>query len=164
MFLLGRRALLVSISTLGLCLGAARDAGATLGGDVASIAANAQHLGATGARVTEQVQKLASGERHDLVLPSGVVIRQYVSPSGAVYGVSWSGPRIPDLRELLGARFADLADRKGTRHGGRHAMTMTGTDLVVQSSGHARSFSGRAWIPSLVPAGVKPEVSLGGSR
>jgi hypothetical protein len=145
-----------------LCLGIARDAGATLGGDVASIAANAQHLGA--APAARQVQKTPSGARHDLVLPSGVVVRQYVSPSGAVYAVSWSGPRIPDLRELLGARFADLAERKGTRHGGRHAMTMTGTDLVVQSSGHARSFSGRAWIPSLVPAGVKPEISLEGAR
>jgi hypothetical protein len=33
-------------------------------------------------------------------------------------------------------------------------MTLTGSDLVIQSSGHRRSFVGRAWVPSLVPSSV----------
>ncbi|MGH7295691.1 MAG: DUF2844 domain-containing protein [Polyangiaceae bacterium] len=124
-----------------------RDARATLGGDVASVAANEQHLSAA-----RQVHKLALGERHELALPSGLVVREYVSPAGAVYAVTWTGPRMPDLRELLGPYFAQLAGHDAAV--GHHRMSVTGTDLVVRSSGHRHHFAGRAWVPSLVPAGV----------
>jgi hypothetical protein len=39
-------------------------------------------------------------------------------------------------------------------------MTMTGADLEIRSSGHRRSFVGRAWVPSLLPPGVNPDTSL----
>lgn len=131
------------------CLGAAREAGATLGGDLASVATNQQHLAAT-----RQVTKLASGERHDLQLASGIVVHEYVSPAGEVYAITWRGPRVPDLRELLGRYFTQLANRDSRPRGGHHRMTLNGADLVIQSSGHRRSFAGRAWVPSLVPSGV----------
>jgi hypothetical protein len=134
-------------------LGVARDAHATLGGDVASVAANQQNLSAT--RV---VTKTTFGDRHDLVLASGVVVHEYISPAGAVYAVTWRGPRMPDLRELLGPYFTQLSSK--SKRGGHHHATLTGTDLVVQSQGHGHAFSGRAWAPSLVPAGVKIDASL----
>jgi hypothetical protein len=148
------RVLLSTVAFVAACLAAPRDARATLGGDLASVADNQQHMGGT-----RQVVRILSGERHDLLLPSGTLVHEYISPGGAVYGISWRGPRIPDLRELLGAHFAELANRDRT--GGHNRMTVTGADLVVQSTGHRRSFEGRAWIPSLVPAGVRPEVTLG---
>jgi hypothetical protein len=151
---LGRAFVAASILSCA-CLGAARDAHATLGGDLASVADNHQRLG--GAR---QVLKLASGERHELQLPSGVIVHEYVSASGAVYAITWSGPRMPDLRELLGPYFAQLARRDAFPRQGHHQMRMEGADLVIRSSGHNHSFAGRAWVPSLVPSGVNPETSL----
>jgi hypothetical protein len=132
---------------------AAHEAHATLGGDVASVEANQQRLGST-----RDVKKLASGERHELTLPSGILVHEYVSPSGAVYAITWRGPQMPDLRELLGPYFAQLSNR--TSKLGHHQMNLTGSDLVIQSSGHRHSFAGRAWVPSLVPPGVKIDASL----
>ena len=137
------------------CLGGAPAARATLGGDVASIAANEREL--SGVR---HVQKLASGERHDLTLPSGIVVHEYLSAGGVVYAMSWRGPRVPDLRELLGPYFAELGGGAARMSGGHHRMTMTGSDLEIRSTGHGRTFTGRAGVPSLVPAGVNPDISL----
>ncbi len=146
------RALVAAAAVFG-SLGAARDASATLGADVASVDANAQTLAAT--RV---VQKLAAGERHELTLPSGVVVHEYLSPSGAVYAVTWRGSRAPDLKELLGPYFAQLSG--ASKKGGHHDATFTGTDFVVRSAGHGHDFHGRAWVPSLVPAGVTIDASI----
>jgi hypothetical protein len=148
-----RRALVATAIVVFGCFGTEGRARATLGGDAASVADNQAHLGA--ARI---VRKLASGERHELTLPSGLVVHEYVSPNGAVYAVTWSGPRMPDLRELLGPYFAQLS--AGASKGGHHHVSLTGSDLVVRSAGHRGSFAGRAWVPSLVPPGVKVDVSL----
>jgi hypothetical protein len=130
--------------------GVVGDAAATLGGDGASIKLNQQHLGAA-----HKVEVLAAGERHELRLPSGTVVQQYLSPKGTVYAVSWHGQRPPNLQELLGSYFPQLSTRNpGRRRTGHHQLNVSGEDLMVQSSGHNRSFSGRAWVPSLVPAGV----------
>jgi hypothetical protein len=140
----------------GALLGAALlapDARATLGGDVTSVEANQRQLG--GAR---NVKKLATGERHDLTLPTGVVVHEYVSASGAVYAITWHGPQMPDLRELMGPYFAQLSHR--TSRLGHHQLSLTGADLEVRSAGHRHTFGGRAWVPSLVPAGVTIDASL----
>ncbi len=149
------RALLAASIVSCSCLVAARDAHATLGGDVASVVSNEQHLVAT-----RQVVKLASGERHELQLPSGIVVHEYVSPAGAVYAITWHGPRKPDLRELLGPYFAQLAQRSSQARLGHHRMLLEGNDLVIRSSGHRGTSSGRAWVPSLVPAGVNLDTTL----
>jgi hypothetical protein len=144
------KTLVAASVALGCGLGAIPDARATLGGDRASVAGNEQHLVAT-----RQVLRLAVGERHELTLPSGLVVREYVSPGGAVYAVTWSGPRMPDLRELLGGYFAQLGGRDAAA--GHHRMSVTGADFAVRSTGHRHHFAGRAWVPSLVPAGVQLE-------
>jgi hypothetical protein len=132
---------------------AASDARATLGADVASVDADVQATTAT--RV---VQKLAVGERHELTLPSGTVVHEYLSPAGAVYAITWRGPRMPDLRTMLGPYFAQLSHAR--MKGSHHDATLTGTDFVLRSAGHGNNFSGRAWVPSLVPAGVAVDASL----
>jgi hypothetical protein len=103
-----------------------------------------------------QIQKLASGERHEVLLPSGVLVREYVSPGGAVYAVTWRGPRIPDLRKILGPSFEEMVRTDARPRQGPHRMTMSGPDLEIRSSGHRGAFAGRAWVPSLVPRGVDP--------
>jgi hypothetical protein len=153
---LGRVLVAIGVVACG-CLGGRGEARATLGGDRASVAANEQHL--AGVRV---VTKLASGERHELTLPSGLVVHELVSASGVVYAITWRGPRVPDLRELLGPYFAQLARRDSLPRMGHHRMTVSGEDLELRSSGHRSSFSGRAWVPSLVPAGVDLATVLDG--
>jgi hypothetical protein len=147
------KALAAAMVVVGCCLGVAKDARATLGGDAASVVANEKTLAAT-----RRVEKVAAGDRHELTLPSGIVVHEYVSPSGAVYAITWSGPHMPDLRELLGAYFPQLASR--SRRGGHHRVSLNGADFVLQSQGHHHTFSGRAWVPSLVPAGVKIDASI----
>ncbi len=148
-----RLQLAIGIAVVLGALGVTRDARATLGGDADSIAANQQHLSAA-----RQVRPLTHGEYHELRLPSGPVVREYLSASGTVYAVSWHGHGMPNLQELLGAYFAQMSS--GRRHGGHHHLALTGNDLVLQSTGHGRLFAGRAWVPSLVPAGVDPETSV----
>jgi hypothetical protein len=121
-------------------------ASATLGEDVASVALNHANLG--GALRVTTIGQGPGGERHELTLPSGVVVRQYVA-AGVVYAIAWSGPRAPDLRELLGSRFSKLS----LGHG-HHVMSLQADDFRVEAMAHRGSFTGRAWVPSLVPAGV----------
>jgi hypothetical protein len=121
---------------------------ATLGGDADSVVENQHELHAAHA-----VEKLDAGERHRLKLASGMIIHEYLS-AGRVYAVTWRGSRMPDLRQLLGPYFEQLEQHRVRRRGSHHASQSTGDDLVVQSSGHGHSFAGRAWVPSLVPAGV----------
>jgi hypothetical protein len=147
------KASVAAIVALSLCLGAAQDARATLGGDIASVATNEQNLGAV-----RQVQQLGVAERHDLTLPSGVVVHEYVSAGGVVYAITWRGPRMPNLRELLGPYFAELATR--APQAGHNRLSYTGKDLEIRSAGHRHSFGGRAWIPSLVPPGVSLDTLL----
>jgi hypothetical protein len=40
---------------------------------------------------------------------------------------------------------------------GRGAVAINDGGLVVQMSGHPRAFTGRAYVPALMPAGVQPE-------
>jgi len=94
---------------------------------------------------------------HEIRTPSGTALREYVSPSGSVFAVAWQGPVIPDLRQALGIyfdRYTEAAKAKRTGH--RH-LAILQPDLVVQSNGHMRAFSGRAYLPKMLPQGVTVE-------
>jgi hypothetical protein len=147
------KALLVVGASIACSLGA-RDARATLGESVPSVSANEQHLGAV-----HRVVKLATGERHELALPSGFVVHEYVSPAGMVYAVTWHGHQPPNLQELLGSYFGHLATGHDSAQG-HNRLNLVDSDFAIQAWGHGRNFSGRAWVPSLVPAGVKVDSSL----
>lgn len=89
-----------------------------------------------------------------VVMVSGTVVREYISPTNTVFGVGWEGPTMPDLRQLLGSSSSQLATIVGV--GGR-ALNMVTGDFVLHSGGHMRFFRGNAYIPSLVPAGVSTD-------
>jgi hypothetical protein len=139
---------------LGSAFVAPTPAQATLGGDAASVQANQSHLGGE-----LRIEKLAYGERHILELSTGTVIRQYVSPTGVVYAVTWHGHRMPNLNEIFGSYAAELSRRDRIR-GGRHNMALDGTNFMMRATGHGQTFAGRAWVPSLVPAGVDLDAVL----
>jgi len=94
---------------------------------------------------------------HTLTSSLGIVVREYVSFSGSIFAVSWHGPFVPDMQRLLAKRFElySLEVRKqNTRRFGHSAMTVRTPFLVVENVGQMRACTGRAYDPSLLPAGV----------
>ena len=93
---------------------------------------------------------------HEITTAAGTTVREYVSPAGAVFGVAWEGQFPPDLQQLLGPYYeqARQAAQAGERHG-RAPISIQTPGLVVQQTGHPRSFRGQAYIPPLLPQDVK---------
>jgi len=141
-----KRALLFGL--LASALGAAVPAVAALGGDVTSVEADRASLkGALTGFHTAQGYGV-----HELTTASGVHVREYLA-GGKVFAVSWQGPVIPDLRQVLGAYYATYAQAAAAPHtGGRRHFKVEQPGLVVESNGRMRAFSGRAWDPALLPA------------
>jgi hypothetical protein len=84
-------------------------------------------------------------------------VRQYLAPSGQVYAVSWEGPAMPDVAALLGTwfdRYRQGASAALPNANGLHSSRVSGSDLVVETAVRLREFSGRAWLPDALPAGV----------
>lgn len=127
---------------------------ASLGGDSASIEADRLHM-----NVKHAARRTASATGSYSVstttLPSGTQVRQYLSSAGVVFAVAWSGPFMPDLRQLLGTHFDTMVSRQArlSNAGHRH-FSLHEPGLVIESGGHQRSFSGRAYLPAALPAGV----------
>lgn len=93
---------------------------------------------------------------HELTSPLGIVVREYVSSSGNIFAVSWHGPFAPDMHRLLATRFAlySLEVQKSARMPGHSAANIRTPFLVVENVGRMRAYAGRAYDPSLLPAGV----------
>ena len=98
---------------------------------------------------------------HEITGPTGTVVREFVSPGGAVFGVAWEGQFPPDLQQLLGpyyqqAQQAQQAASSPQQQRQRRAPIVIETPgLVMYQTGHVRSFHGQAYIPQLVPQGVQ---------
>ena len=94
---------------------------------------------------------------HERQLENGTLVREYANMAGLVFAVSWRGPVLPNLSELLGGYFSsfmqqvDQARAMGKRGS---PVNLESADLVVRSSGRMRSFFGHAYAPALIPAGV----------
>ncbi len=120
---------------------------AALGGDASSVQNDQVHL-----KAQSRDARAAGGYTiEQLQLASGTVVREFVSPDGKVFAVSWRGQRIPELRSLLGAYYPAFAAGASAPHSGRKHLTVRQNDLVVQSNGRMRAFYGRAYVPSLLP-------------
>jgi hypothetical protein len=118
-----------------------------LGGDAASVESDLVRM-----RGALRVTAGAGFTVHELTFASGVLVREYLSPDSRVFAVSWRGPGIPDLRQMLGSYYDQFAQAASSaRRGDRHHLTIEQPGLVVQSSGHMRAFFGRAWAPGLLP-------------
>jgi hypothetical protein len=136
-----------------LILGAA-PAWAVLGQPESTVSADGQFLRG---QIRDEVHP---GYRLHLITdPGGTVVREYVSPAGMVFGISWQGPFVPNMQQLLGTYFTHLqqfAQAQTGRHGG--PLIIQKDSFVFTSGGHMRSYRGRAYVPNLLPPGVSPEV------
>jgi len=139
-----------------LLLGAASVASATLGGDASSVDADrVRLLGAL--RGITRTNDVAV---HEMQSAAGTVLREYVTSTGTVFGVAWQGPWMPDLRQILGTYFEPYQAAVGATRkarGRRGPIVIDTPDLVMRVSGHQRAFSGTAYIPKLLPQGMRPE-------
>lgn len=136
-----------------LAIGSVQPVFASLGGDVRSI--DDDRVRMQGA--LRQIARRDAFTFHELQTAAGVVVREYTTSSGTVFGVAWQGPVFPDMRQLLGPyfdRYQQEAARLARSRHGHGPLTIDLGDVVVQTGGHARAFSGRAYLPRLVPVGV----------
>lgn len=127
-------------------------AAATLGEDVSSVRADEAQM-----QGTPRITGAAKFAMHEIELPSGTVVKEYVSPAGMVFAVSWQGPSIPDLRQLLGRYFEQYTEAAKAQGAGPGSRVTQQPGLVVQSGGHMRAFFGRAYVPQMLPRGVLAE-------
>ena len=127
---------------------------ASLGEPATSVAADQLHL-------KGQIRhSAAAGYQVDqITTPEGTVVKEFISPAGIVFAVSWRGPVMPNLAQTLGSTYfgmltsAEKRERSGLGHD--HVQLRT-PQLVVHAGGHMRFFFGVAYVPSLLP----PNVSL----
>jgi uncharacterized protein DUF2844 len=141
------RAWLFTMALAAWCFSAS--AFAVLGGDAASIEADQVQM-----KGTLQTTQMGSVTVHEIQAASGTAIKEYVSPAGTVFAVTWAGPSLPDLRQLLGSYFTPYVEAVKSQRTGRGPINVKQPDLVVQSGGQMRALFGRAYIPSMVPQGV----------
>ncbi len=144
---------------------------ATLGGPAQSIATDQQALGGQ-LRILNQPQS-STGEPglpegtpapsnptyavEQISMPTGVTVNEYLAPDGTVFAVSWRGPRPPDLSQLLGSYFAEFQTAAAAPQAQRGHLLIRTESLVVETSGHMRDLRGRAYLPALLPPGVKAD-------
>ena len=93
----------------------------------------------------------------EVVEPSGTTVREYIGADNIVFGVSWQGPSMPNLQQLLGSYADQYVSAASAPHPGRRAVAIQSDQLVLHSGGHMRSFAGSAYVPSLLPQGVTPD-------
>lgn len=95
---------------------------------------------------------------HEIKGADGSVVKEFVSPDGVVFGLSWQAPTMPNLTQLLGSFFPDfqLASNRKRKH--RGPLVVRTNRVVIESGGHLRAFYGRAYVPTLLPKGLSAEV------
>ena len=142
----GRRCLVLALLLLPV------SATASLGGDEASV-----RVDQTGLKGSLRISRAEACSIHEIATASGTVVREYLSADGRVFGIWWHGHTLPDLRRLLGAHYDRYREAPRARRAERSSRRVVLPDLVVESSGHMRSFSGKAWLPGRLPSGIGPD-------
>lgn len=132
---------------------AAAPAWAVLGQRLESVQSDRAHLHGELRAVARQgysVQQITAAD--------GAVVKEYVSPAGVVFGVSWQGPAMPNLSQLLGSYFPEFQKASRSSVHRHRAVSMKTDQLVVESGGHLRAFRGRAYVPGLLPGNLSSAV------
>ena len=127
---------------------------ARLGQPEASVVADQQRM-----KSEDHVQIFQAYKVHELT-SENTTVREYVSPRGVVFGVTWQGHSMPDVNQLLGNYVNDLqaATPAQTRIRSRRGITVKTDDFVYSNFCHMRNCVGRTYVPSLVPSHVSAEV------
>jgi hypothetical protein len=141
----------IAVAALAPCF----PAGASLGGDMTSVRDDQVKM-----QGTLRTTSIDSYNVHEIQTPGGVVVREYVSPSGSVFGVAWQGRSHPDLHQVLGAYYDQYVQAVQAQRAHRHGhgpVLIEQPGLVVQMGGHMGALTGRAFIPQGLPVGMRRE-------
>ena len=144
--------------TLRLIVALPVSAFAALGGNVASVDTDR-------VRMQGALLRIVRGDAytlHEVQSSSGTTIREYVSSTGTVFAVAWQGAVAPqsaaDSRHVSFDQYQRTVQAAQGSRRARGSLAINQPDLVVQMSGHPRAFSGRAYVPRLMPQSVQAEV------
>jgi hypothetical protein len=125
----------------------------------ATLGANATSVQADQARIQGSLRVVQSSAYtvHEIQATSGTVVREYVSPAGKVFAVTWQGPGLPDMKQVLGTYFDQYAQAAKVRRARRSPLYVQEPGLVIEMAGRSRAFFGRAYVPQMVPQGVQAD-------
>jgi hypothetical protein len=136
-------------------LASPRPLSASLGGDATSVEADRVKMQATVQTTSKDLYTI-----QEIHTSNNTVVREFVSPAGKVFAVAWQGQSRPDLPQLLGTyfdTFHQAAEAQKAHRTQRGVLSIQQSGLVVQMGGHMRYLVGRAYVPQMVPSGVKVE-------
>jgi hypothetical protein len=125
---------------------------AALGGDVSSVQEDKAQM--------KGMLKTTENEAytiHEITASGNTVVKEYVSPEGKVFAITWRGQFIPNMQQLLGMYFdqyAQAAKEQRESRPGHRPLNIQQPGLVFQNGGHMRLYVGRAYVPDMVPQGV----------
>jgi hypothetical protein len=121
---------------------------AELGGNLASITQEQKTFGST---LTSSPQ--SSYTIYIQNISPDLVIKEYVSNSGNIFGLTWKGSALPNLQILLGNYYSNYlsAQQKSPR-----LIFLQDDNLVIESGGVMGGYTGRAYLPKEVPGGMAP--------
>jgi uncharacterized protein DUF2844 len=122
---------------------------AALGKPAASVAGDQKRMGGE-----VRVLSAAGYAVHEISAPGGTVVREYASPTGEVFAVSWRGATRPNLVDLLGDYYPAFRDASRSPARRRGPVVVRTDRLVVEMGGHMRDFHGRAYLPDRLPENV----------
>jgi len=128
---------------------------ASLGGDVISVHQDQAHM-----KGSLKTTKADAYTVHEIKASGGTVVKEYASPAGKIFAITWRGQFIPNMQQLLGTyfnQFTQAAKAQRESHVGHRSLNIQQPGLVVQSGGHMRGYFGRAYAPDMVPQGVSPD-------
>ncbi|WP_434627051.1 DUF2844 domain-containing protein [Chromobacterium sp. CV08] len=142
-------------------------ASASLGGNAQSVEQDfsalraAPEKTAAAQQATQQtIDVTPSGRNYQVkkfITKNGTEVREYLHKD-VVFGVTWAGPVIPNLRQLFGlanyATYRNALQSREPAQRSRRMLSISTSTLVVDSFGKVPNFSGQAYIPQRVPAGV----------
>ena len=142
--------LLLGLSIV-LTVFAAQQAKAALGESVDSVASDQKAISAV-----QKTTKTSTGYTVHEIRSETITVREYVSPSGVVFGIAWNGLTHPDLTPLLGSYASEhqKALNHVKRQPGRRYVKIKTDNIVVEKWGHMRNLQGRTYAPALIPQGV----------
>lgn len=131
---------------------------AVLGDNAASVLSDQARMNGTLRSVDHRAYVM-----HEITSGSGSKVREFVSPAGAVFAVTWEGQFPPNFRQLLGPYYQQAqraaAQQKAAAEQPprvrRGPVVIDTPGLVFVQTGHTRSLRGQAYIPQLMPQGVQ---------
>jgi hypothetical protein len=103
---------------------------------------------------TLAVTPMQAYDLHEITTADGTRVRQYVSRSGTVFAVAWSGRSMPDLHVLLAQHYEQYLAAATAHRGSHHVLNVATAGLVLNVTKLPRASTGSAHVPALVPAGT----------